>query len=288
MSDHETSVLGRRLTDLADELAPSVDVMGHVDGARGRYRRARRVRITVTSAAVAVAVAAVGVPTAVGALAGPSSGEVARTAPATTGPSDEDAARAAEAEAAHAAAEDARDAAEGADQGADDHLAGDEAMRQAARSQVIAGALAARDPMLELRIGADRSCPSADGFLSAALGTDVRGADGSGLVDGCRWSPPGLALELSLLPGQTEENMVREVNSSVSLDGCHVQAMPSTVDVTPLTLCPAGTATVWTLRVPDSAGAGYWVLSVEEIPGSPPDAGVTGLLALVDLAAATW
>jgi hypothetical protein len=282
VSDHETSVLGSRLTDLADELAPSIDVMGQVEGARIRYRRNRRARIAVLSAAAAVAVAAVGVPTAVGSLAGPSSGEVARSAPATT------TAPSAEEEAARSAAEEARDAAVASYHAADDRLDTAEADLQNARSQVVDDALADRDPPLELRAGTDRDCPDEAERLTEILGTEVRTEGGVDLVGGCRWSADGLTLQLSLVPGQTEEEMVREVDRSVSLDGCYVRAVPSVVDVTPLTLCPAAAGTTWTLRVPDSTGAGYWVLSAEEGAGAGPDAGAGGVLALVDVAAARW
>lgn len=275
MSDHETSVLGSRLTDLADEMAPSIDVIGQVEVARIRYRRNRRARIAVLSAAAAVAVAAVGVPTAVGSLAGPSSGEVARPAPATTtAPSDAD-------QAARSAAEEARDAAVARLDAADTE-------RQAARSQVVADAMADRDPPLELRAGTGRDCPDEAERLTEILGTEVRTGGGADLVGGCRWSADGLALQLSLVPGQTEEEMVREVDRSVSLDDCYVRAVPSIVDVTPLTLCPAAAGTTWTLRVPDSTGAGYWVLSADEGAGATPDAGAGGVLALVDVAAARW
>ncbi len=277
MSDHETSVLSSRLTELADELAPAIDALGQVDGARMRYRRIRQVRITVASAAVAVAVAAVGVPTAVGALAGPSSGEVARTAPSTataTAISEEEQA--------------ARSAAEEAARAADGRLDAEQAARQAARSQLIADALADRDPPLDLRAGTDRSCPDAAARLTEALGVDVRTDSAGDPVAGCRWSGGTLALVLSLVPGQTKEEMVREVDRSVSVDGCYPRAMPSTVELTPLTLCPAGDGTAWTLRVPDSTGAGYWVLAAEEGAGAAPDAGASGLLALVDAAAARW
>ncbi len=290
MSDHETTVLGRRLSDLADELAPSIDVLSQIDGARVRYRRDRRARIAVVSVAAALAMAAVAVPTAIGSFAGPSSGEVAGPSPTTTATASEHPAD------TRSAVEEARDAVIGAHRVADDRLAAEEAARQAAeaaarqaaRARVIADALADRDPPLELRDGGGRDCPDEAARLTGALGAEVRTDGGVDLVGGCRWSGATVTLELSFVPGLTEEEMVREVGRSVSRDGCHVQAMPSTVDVTPLTVCPVGAGTTWTLRVPDSTGAGYWVLSAEEVAGATTDAGAGGLLALVDAAAARW
>jgi hypothetical protein len=280
VSDHETSVLGSRLTDLADELAPSIDVMSSVDGARVRYRRNRRLRLAVAGVVVTMAAVGVGVPLAVGSLSS-APGEVARPAPATaTLPSD--------GERAARSAEEARDAAVAADRAADDRLAEERAAEQARRAQPISDALAGRTPPLELRVGADRGCRDVATSLTETLGSDVVSEGSGDLTTGCRWSAGGLALELSLAAGQTEEEMVREVDHSVSADDCYVQAMPSTVDVTPLTLCPAAAGTTWTLRVPDSAATGYWILSAEEVSGAAPDAGADGLLALVDAAAAHW
>ena len=67
MNDLETSVLTRRLRELADELTPDVDVTTQVRAARSRHRRQRRGRLAVL-ATVAATVAVVGVPTAIGVL----------------------------------------------------------------------------------------------------------------------------------------------------------------------------------------------------------------------------
>ncbi|WP_116449543.1 hypothetical protein [Blastococcus litoris] len=277
MSDSETSLLGARLTELADQLAPSVDVVSQVDGARGRYRRIRRTRIALTSAAVAVAVAAVGVPAAVGSLAGPSSGEVAGTSSSTASSSVPAASTTRDRD--EAVIDDAR---------ADQALAEADAERDLSRSQPVADALAGRTPPLELRAPALRDCPDASARLAELLASPVTTGNAVDLVSGCAWSAGALSLRISLVPGLTKEAMVDEVNRSQAEEGCYPRAMPSTVEVTPLTLCPAGPGTTWTLRVPDSTGAGYWSLSAAGGTASDPDAGARGLLALVDVAAETW
>ncbi|MGY1802892.1 hypothetical protein ACI78T_06370 [Blastococcus sp. SYSU D00922] len=277
MSDSETSLLGSRLVELADQLAPSIDVAGQVDGARGRYRRIRRTRIALASAAVAVAVAAVGVTAAVGSLAGPSSGEVAGTSSSTTPSS-------------VPAATTTRDRDEAVIDNAlaDQELDQADAERQFARSQPIADALAGRTPPLDLRAPALRGCPEATARLAELLGSPVTAGDGTDLVGGCAWSAGVLTLRISLAPEQAKEEMVREVDRSAVNDDCYPRAMPSTVELTALTLCPADVGTTWTLRVPDSTGAGYWSLSAEGGTAADPDAAAGGLLALVDLAAETW
>ena len=141
MNDHDTSVIGARLAHLADELAPGFDVRQQVDGARSRHRRARRARIATVSAAAAVVVAAVGVPAAVGHVAGPP-GDAARPGPATTtAPSPEE-------EAARIAADDARAA------------AAERAAQLDARHRQIADDLAGRTPPLALRAGPTVAAPT--------------------------------------------------------------------------------------------------------------------------------
>ncbi|WP_369130707.1 hypothetical protein [Modestobacter roseus] len=280
MNDLEQT-LPTQLRHLADDLAPHTDPVAQAGAARARHRRQRRTRVGIAGLAAAVAAIVIGVPTTMGALssAPEPGGQVAGPGPRT--PTEEDAAWA-----ASSAARDAREAeaARSAAEQASAQAAAQEAAL-AARIALVADSLAGRDPSLELRAGTDLSCPD-----HAPVDGAVRAEQGAGLVDGCRWSAPGLTLALSLTEGQDEEEMVREVDVEVARGDCTVQAMPSTVDVTPLTLCPTGQddRTVWTLRVPDSGGAGYWVLSAAEEPGASTDAGAGGLLSLVDLAAQQW
>ncbi|WP_299955126.1 hypothetical protein [uncultured Modestobacter sp.] len=291
MTDLERT-LGPQLHRLAEELAPDADPLDQVAGARTRHRRQRRTRAGVTALAVVIAAIVVGVPTTLDRLSA-DPGDVAGPRPTmtpTTGERSQTQAEAdaqaaleddAAARAAQAAAEEARAAAAGASREEAEQAA------QLARTEVIVTALTDRDPPLELRAGTDRSCPDAGPIGAAPDPGPV-----TDLAGGCRWSGQSLTFGLRLAEGQTEDEMVAEVDREVAIDGCTVRAMPSTVDVTPLILCPPdadqAAGTTWTLRVPDSAGAGYWVLSAAEGSGAAVDAGGGGLLTLVDLAAARW
>ncbi|TYP87125.1 hypothetical protein [Blastococcus xanthinilyticus] len=272
MNDGDTTLISARLDDLADQLAPGFDPRAHALGARDRYRQQRRTRLGTAAVAAVVVAVGIGVPTALGALTASPGGGVAGPGTAGTEAVPEDSA-------ARSAAEDARRAREAEDRAT-------AAAEEAAAVEMVAGVLGARTPPLELRAGADRACPDVAAGLIAALGGGTRPTTGTDLTGGCRWSTPGPALTLSLVPGQTEDQMVGEVDRSVAAEGCTVRVMPSAVDVTPLTVCPAGTGTTWTLRVPDSGGAGYWVLSAEDAPTA--EAGSGGLLALVDVVDAGW
>jgi hypothetical protein len=81
VNDHETTVLTSRLHQLADELAPPLDVVGQVRDARARHRRRRRTRIVLLAAATATTAALIGVPLTIGSLTSAPSGGVAGPAP---------------------------------------------------------------------------------------------------------------------------------------------------------------------------------------------------------------
>ncbi|RFU22336.1 hypothetical protein [Geodermatophilus marinus] len=84
MTDHQT-LLSSRLHGLADDLAPTVDVVGLVRDARQRHRRRHRGRIALGAVATATAAVVVGVTSAPDLLSAGHRGEVAR--PSTTAPS---------------------------------------------------------------------------------------------------------------------------------------------------------------------------------------------------------
>ena len=298
MNDLERT-LPTQLRSLADDLAPDADPLDQVAGARARYRQQRRTRIGVAALVAATVAIVVAVPTALGSLSA-EPGDVA--GPGIDSPHTDDAEpMSAEESAARATAEEEARRAEEAGTGRDttDAAAARAAAeaareaRQAARTGLVAQALTDRDPYLDLRLAAGAECPDGAPALGEALQTTVTAAGAGALVDGCRWTAPGLTLTLSFTPGQTEEQMRAEVDGGVAASGCTVQAMPSAVDVTPLTLCPIDGAQLdgpvtWALRVPDGDRAGYWLLSAAETADAAPDAGGPALLALVDLAAATW
>jgi hypothetical protein len=77
VSNRETSVLNSRLHQLADDLAPQIDVVAQVRGARERNRRQRRGRIAFLSVATAAAALLVGTTTAVDLLSASADREVA-------------------------------------------------------------------------------------------------------------------------------------------------------------------------------------------------------------------
>jgi hypothetical protein len=281
VSDHDTSALGSRLSDLADELAPSIDVIGHVEGARLRYRRNRRVRMAVVAAAAAVAVAAVGIPAAVGSLAGPSSGEVAGTSPQTpalTGPArDRD-----DVTVDNALADQRPDATTRA------------AMHGAAQ---LAAALGNRSERLELTAPADfADCPDGARTLGEWLKIDLPVQQGSlpGGPDGCEWMTAGalpedrLTMGIGFLVGTTAEQMQRGVTSSQA-EGCYVEAMPNVAPpLGALQVCSRDGTVDWYLNVMDTSGAGVWVLHATVGENYGPDNGVIAIMSVAELAEATW
>ncbi|MGY1988061.1 hypothetical protein ACI792_17730 [Blastococcus sp. SYSU DS0669] len=84
MNDHETTVLRSRLTALADDMTPPLDVVGLVRDASLRHRRKRRGRLALLAVTTATAAVAAGTVVAVDALTADRGQEVARPTPVRT------------------------------------------------------------------------------------------------------------------------------------------------------------------------------------------------------------
>ena len=90
MNEHDTTVLTSRLHQLADDMAPTVDVVGQVRAARLRHQKQRRGRIGLIAVATATAAVVLGTSSALDLLSASGGGEVAAPtgteSPATTAP----------------------------------------------------------------------------------------------------------------------------------------------------------------------------------------------------------
>jgi hypothetical protein len=273
MNDLDTSFLTTRLHDLADELAPAVDVTTQVRQARSRHRRRQRGRLAVI-ATMAATVAVVGVPTAIGALSSAQAphGQVAHPGistpagpPATSAPSDRSTAE------------------EGA------RLA-----RAVAEMHEVTSRLTT--PLSLTAPGDLSGCPDGAG-LGRVAGVQFAYWKGSlpGGPQGCLWATDGgagslaedrYAVGIGFLRGTTPAQMRAATAKSDS--GCRTVEVPPVATGAVLQRCDTGSGTDWWLDVPDTDGAGIWVLSTS-IPASWQGVGAgDGLAAAARLASATW
>jgi hypothetical protein len=273
MNDLDTSFLTTRLHGLADELAPAVDVTTQVRQARSRHRRRQRGRLAVI-ATVAATVAVVGVPTAIGTLSSAQAphGQVAHPGigtpagpPATSAPSDRSTA--------------------------------EEGVRLAAAAAEMHEVTSRLTTPLSLTAPADLSgCPDGAG-LGRVAGVHFAYREGSlpGGRQGCRWATDGgagspaedrYAVGIGFLRGTTPAQMRAATTKSDS--GCRTVDVPSVATGAVLQRCDTGSGTDWWLDVPDTEGAGVWVLSTS-IPATWQGVGAgEGLAAAARLASATW
>jgi hypothetical protein len=267
--------LHRRLSDLADDLAPDEDPFTQVAAARSRHRRQRRNRAWIAWSAVAVAVLALGVPTAVTALTAPQGRDVA--APTTSA--------------------SATPTAERTDSAQISRL-NENFIR-------VVDAVTARPAQLTLGApAASATCPDAIARFSDVVEAElVQQGDGTPGM-GCGWTTTTLRAERLTLgfvfmeqaDGAVHQMLLDEATKEVrGQDGdvghpgtCFASDLPTTARRTTVQACSlTGGWTQWTVLTADAGNRGLWQISLHVPAGVHIDEATT-VLALVDVADAAW
>jgi hypothetical protein len=275
MNDLRTSVLTARLNQLADDLVPSYDATGEVHAARSRHRRERHRRMAVGGVLAAAAAVAVTVPLTLGSLTGsPTPGDVARTGTSTP------AAAPPPAPTTQPGTPPAP-AATPADAG-------------------LAEAVALLTQPLEYTASADLGdCPPDAGPVNHLLHTSltyIAGSEPDRGPSGCQYtsdplasSPPEqrYAVGIGFLVGTTTEQMRQGVAAETG-GRCRSVDVPAVHPDAVLQRCSSGGTTDWWLNVPDTDGAGIWVVNATVGDGWQGSGGAAGIAALGPLAATTW
>ncbi|MGY1840869.1 MULTISPECIES: hypothetical protein [unclassified Modestobacter] len=291
MNDLEHT-LPAQLRHLADDLAPGSDPVAQAGAARARYRRQRRTRAGMAGLAAAVVAIVIGVPTTMGALssAPDPSGQVAGPGTETTAPEDSSSWTAErEAREARSAAEQARDAEAAAAQAALAEL-GDE--EWSAFVPLLAPLPLTAPPDLA-------GCPDAAATLSSSLGLPLQYWHGQlpGGPAGCVWgtgdpatpsSPPDRhTVSIGFLVGTTAEQLQAGVHADTG-GTCGVLDTPQVAAGAALQVCDGDEETRWWLNVPDTSGAGVWVLGATLGDRASGPGGAASLAALAEVAWAAW
>ena len=314
MSDLER-LLPPRLQALADDLTPSLDLVGQATSARERHRRRRRPRVGVPAVVVAVVAIAVGVPTAFSALSAPDGGRVAVPSAGTTTsavPTDPTAqARAkAQALAEQAAASAAAESAAAAASPGPGRIDIDPAAKAVIDGKVAKGAAELTDALVAVdspvRLGtppAGAACPDAGAVLTQGLGTHVAYEQGelTDPRDGCQWSSDGdaewasqpevrltVGVNYRAIPVETAASMVQQGRAVAQPGQCLSVPDANVHPQAALQRCVNGSWVEWYLYVPSADGAGTWILSVfigDDLAG--PDGG-PALTQVAALASSVW
>jgi hypothetical protein len=248
MNELET-VLRTRLHSLAEDLTRATEPSSQADSARVRFRRRRRTRTGLALAAAAVVAAVVGVPPAIGALSSsPDRGhEAAGPGPTSAAPPD---------------------------------------ARLEALAEDLRVALRARTTPLSLEgPAAPSTCPERAPTVNSAFGA-VLAEHSAGAAGGdCVWLTPDgdLQVALGFMAGGTVDEIHTDVDAETARAGCYSTALPGSVTFTVLALCEEDGATGWRVRVMDTSGTGFWLLSVSVGDRRPQDPATT-VAAVLDAA----
>jgi hypothetical protein len=256
--------LHRRLSALADDLAPGLDPFPQVVAARSRHHRQRRNRARIAGVAVAVAVLAVGVPMAVTTMAFPDGRSVAAptTSPAQISRLNEDFIRVVDTLSARTAPLDLAAPAESA------------------------------------------TCPDATARLSEVVdGELVPQGDGDPNM-GCGWTSTALRTErLSLgfdfmvqadgtvhqmILDETAKDVTGQDDAAGHPGTCFSSDLSSTPRRTTVQACSvAGGRTQWNVLSGDVGNTGLWQISLS-VPGGVDVDEASTVLTLIDVADAAW
>jgi hypothetical protein len=267
--------LHRRLSGLADDLAPEPDPFAQVAAARSRHRRQRRNRAWTAGSAVAVAVLAVGVPMAVTPMASPDGRNVAAptmSAPATSAP------------AAPSPVQISR--------------LNEDFIR-------VVDTLAARTAPLDLTAPAESAtCPDATSRLSDVVDAELV-AQGDGTPGmGCGWTSTALRAErLSLgftfmvradgtvhqmILDETAKDVTGQDDAAGRPGACFTSDLSDTPRRTTVQACSvAGRRTQWNVLSGDAGNTGLWQISLSVPAGVDVDQAST-VLTLIDVTDAAW
>jgi hypothetical protein len=251
------NIVATRLHSLADDLAPEIDVVGHVRDARARVRRRRRTRTGLALATAAVAAAVVGLPPAIGAL---SSSPDPRRDAATPVPTTS----------AAPSSTDGEPSAVPLDSLAED----------------LRVALQARTTPLSLDApAAAGGCAERAPTVNSAFGATLAEHSSGAAAGDCVWSTPDghLQLALGFMAGGTVDQIHTDVDAETATGGCLPTALPGSLTFTALALCDEDGATGWHIRVMDTSGSGFWLLSVT-VGGHRPQDPVATVAAVLEAA----
>jgi hypothetical protein len=271
MTDMET-VLSSRLHSLAEELTPGADPLTQVDSARALFRHRRRARAGVALAAAAVVAVVVGVSSVTGALSsapdpgrdGAGPGPV--TASGTVGDREDSGRIARWQDTVDQRAE--RDA------------------RLDPLAERLRAALRARPTPLSLDgPSADEPCPERAPTVDSAFGAVLAEHSSGAAAGDCVWLTPDGVLQVTL--GFMADGTIDQIHADVDAEdrnsGCYPTALPGSLTFTALALCEEDGAMGWHIRVMDTSGSGFWLLTVTVGDAYPGD-GPTTVAAVLDAA----
>jgi hypothetical protein len=249
MNELET-VLRSRLHSLAEDLTRATEPSSHADSARLRFRRRRRTRMGLALASAAAVAALVGVPPVIGGLSSsPDPGREASAPAPTTSPAPPGARL-------QALAED---------------------LRAELRARV--------NPLSLDGPAAPGTCteraPTVDSAFGAVLAEHSTGA----ATGDCLWRTPDgdLQVALGFMAGGTVDQIHADVDAETTRADCYPTALPGSVTFTALALCEEDGGTGWHVRVMDTSGTGFWLLSVAVGDRRPQDPAAT-VAAVLDAA----
>jgi len=243
------SLLRTRMHSLAEDLTRTTAPSSSADAARIRFRRRRRTRTGLALASAAVVAAVVGVAPAIRALSSPNPGRSAAGPVATTSAAPADA-------------------------------------RLEALAEDLRVALRARATPLALEApAAPSTCPERAPTVNSAFGAALAEHSSGAAGGDCVWrtADGNLQVALGFMAGGTVDEIRAEVDAETAREGCYPTALPGSVTFTALALCEEAGATGWHVRIMDTSGTGFWLLSVAVGDRRPQDPAAT-VAAVLDAA----
>lgn len=250
MNEMDT-VLRTRLHSLADDLTRATPAASsHADAARARFRRQRRVRAGLAVASAVVAAALVAVPV-IGSQSSPAPGRGAADPGVTTSPSP----------------------------------SGTESGLRPLADDLRNALLARAAPLSFAGPTAGRSCADRAPTVTSALGL-LPAEHSSGAAQGdCVWRTPAgdLQVAIGFMAGGTVDQIQADVDAETARDGCLSTDLPGSLTVAALALCEEDGGTGWHVRVMDTGGTGFWLVSVTVGDHRPQDQ-VSTVAAVLDAA----
>jgi hypothetical protein len=267
--------LHRRLSGLADDLAPEPDPFTQVVAARSRHHRQRRNRAWMAGAAAAVVVLAVGVPMAVTTMAFPDGRNVA--APTTSAPASPTGSTPSPGQISRLNEDFIR----------------------------VVDTLSTRTAPLDLTAPAESAtCPDATARLSDVVDAELMPQGDGNPSMGCGWTSTALRAErLSLgfdfmvqaddtvhqmIVDETAKDATGQDDAAGHPGTCFTSDLPNTPRRTTVQACSvAGRRTQWNVLSGDAGNTGLWQISLYVPAGVRVDEATT-VLTLVDLVDAAW
>jgi hypothetical protein len=266
MNEMDT-VLRTRLHSLAEDLTRATPAASsHADSARARFRRHRRTRAGLALASAAVVTAVVAVPVIGSLSSSPAPGhDAAHSSPTTS--------------ASPSGTESADISQRRAEQAATD-------ARLHSLAEDLRNALQARATSLSLDAPADAgSCTERAPTVNSAFGATLAEHSSGAAAGDCVWSTPDgdLQVALGFMAGGTVDQINADVDAETARGRCLPTALPGSLTFTAGALCEEDGGTGWHIRVMDTGGTGFWLLSVTVGDQRPQDPAAT-VAAVLDAA----